>query len=214
MSRQLTALKLVTLPLTAFFLAGCEIEVDPPAHYDVPAYGWNTLISVEESTWRSCHLDVGSNTYIRQQWIFAITTLRLSEHRHGSTDTDCSGSSTLIWRHDYGSAEDGELAVALGWVDEAGVQTLNGGAPDSQDEIGPLPGQPDIRRVKWEFRSVDATGTGVAPLPTGTPLQQSLFVDISADPFRLFVGPFSGSLDADGFPGYLKSYRALEFVQP
>lgn len=206
-------IRLIVVSTTTLHLQGCEIEVDPPAHYDVPAYGWNTLISVEESIWRSCHLDTGSNTHIRQQWSFAINTLRISEHRHGSADTDCSGSSTLIWRHDYGSAEDGDLAVALGWVDEAGVQTLNGGAPDSQDEIGPLPAQPDIRRVKWEFRSFGA-GTGAAPLPTGTPLRQILFIDLSADPFRLFVGPFSGSLDADGFPSYLKSYRALELVQP
>jgi hypothetical protein len=45
-------------------------------------------------------------------------------------------------------------------------------------------------------------------------MKQILFLDFSADPFRLFVGPFNGTLDADGFPAYLRDFRELEFVQP
>jgi hypothetical protein len=205
--------RLLMLLAVAQLLSGCGAEEEPEAHYDVPAYGWNTLVSVESSTWQACYLDSISNNYIRQQWIFGVTSLRLSEHDHGAADSDCSGSSTLLWRHNYREATDRDLAVALGWADEAGVETLNGGAPDSQDELGALPAQADIRRVIWNFSSADA-GTGTAPVPTLTQLQQVLFLDISADPFRLFVGPFNGTLDVDGFPAYLRDFRALEFVQP
>ena len=198
---------------SGFLLVACGAEEEPEAHSAVPAYSWNTLISVEGSTWQACYLDATSNNYVRQQWLFGVSSLRLSEHNHGATDTDCSGSSTLLWRHNYREATDRDLAVALGWADEAGVETLNGGAPDSQDELGPLPAQADIRRVIWNFNSADA-GAGTAPVPTLTQLKQILFLDISADPFRLFVGPFDGSKDVDGFPAYPRDFGALEFVQP
>lgn len=212
-------MKLLILPRLVMMLAalqllsGCGAEEEPEAHYDIPAYGWNTLISVESSTWRACYLDSVSNNYVRQQWTFGVSSLRLSEHEHGAADSDCTGSSTLLWRHNDREAVDRDLVVAQGWADEAGVETLNGGAPDSQDEHGALPAQADIRRVIWNFSSADA-GSGTAPVPTLTALKQILFLDISADPFRLFVGPFSGTLDADGFPAYLRDFRALEFVQP
>jgi hypothetical protein len=197
----------------AFLLTACGAEEEPEAHYDVPAYGWNTLLSVENSTWQACYLDSVSNNYVRQQWAFGVSSLRLSEHDHGAADSDCSGSSTLLWRHNYREATDRELAVALGWANEAGVETLNGGAPDSQDGLGALPAQADIRRVIWNFGSADA-GSGTAPVPILTQMKQILFLDFSADPFRLFVGPFNGTLDADGFPAYLRDFRELEFVQP
>lgn len=205
--------RLIMMLVLGLLLSGCAAEEEPEAYYDVPAYGWNTLVSVESSTWQACYLDNVSNNYVRQQWAFGVSSLRLSEHQHGAADTDCSGSSTLLWRHNYRGATDMDLAVVLGWADEAGVETLNGGAPDSQDELGALPAQADIRRVTWNFGSAEA-GAGTAPVPTLIQLKQILFLDISADPFRLFVGPFNGTLDADGFPAYLRDFRALEFVQP
>jgi hypothetical protein len=194
-------------------LQGCNLEVNPDIHFDVPAYGWNTEISVMDSQWRSCHLDSVSNTNIRQQWEFGSRSLRISEHRHNSADTTCTGSSTLIWRHNYRSAEDGGRAVALGWEDESGNRTVNGGAPASQDGLGSLPGQPDIRRTVLTFSSADA-GTGTAPLTPGSALRLSLFIDMSGSPIRLFVAPFGTAVDADGYPAYLKSFRPLRFVQP
>ena len=211
----MSLLRPVFLPCLAavgLSLQGCEIEVEPPAYYDVPAYSWNTPISVEDSTWRSCHFDAANNIHVRQQWAFGEDTLRLSEHQHDSGDANCSGSSTLMWRYNYRAAADNNIKVALGWADINNIETLNGGAPVSQDNLGALPAQPDVRRVTWQFGSADA-GSIAAPLPQ-TPLLQILFLDVSADPFRLFVGPFNGSKDADGFPAYLKSFRPLVYLQP
>ena len=208
-------LRPVYLPFLAavgLSLQGCEIEVEPPAYYDIPAYTWNTPISVEDSSWQSCYFDAANNIHIRQLWAFGEDTLRLSEHQHASADANCSGSSTLMWRHNYRAAEDNNIRVAQGWVDINGIETLNGGAPVSQDNLGALPAQADVRRVTWQFGSADV-GTTAAPLPQ-TAFQQILFMDVSADPFRLFVGPFGGSRDADGFPSYLKSFRPLVYVQP
>ncbi|MFN3712975.1 MAG: hypothetical protein ACK4SX_04880 [Alcanivoracaceae bacterium] len=194
-------------------LQGCNLEVNPDAHFDVPAYGWNTDVSVIDSQWRSCHLDATSNTNIRQQWEFGSRTVRISEHRHNTADTTCTGTSTLIWRHNYRSAEDGGMAMALGWEDESGNRTVNGGAPGSQDGLGSLPGQPDIRRTLLTFNSADA-GTGTSPLTPGSALRLSLFIDMSGTPIRLFVAPFGTANDADGYPAYLKSFRPLRFIQP
>lgn len=211
----MTALRPVFVPLLAAFalsLQGCEIEVDPPAYYDVPAYTWNTPISVEDSSWESCHFDSANNIHIRQLWLFGEDTLKLSEHEHDSGDASCTGNSTLMWRHNYRAAADNNIKVALGWADINNVETLNGGAPVSQDNLGALPAQPDVRRVTWQFGSADV-GSIASPLPQ-TALLQVLFMDVSADPFRLFVGPFSGTKDVDGFPAYLKSFRPLIYVQP
>lgn len=201
------------LVATAFTLQGCEVEVEPPAYYDVPAYSWNQPISVENSSWQSCHFESLTNVHVRQLWVFGKDTLRLSEHEHSNTDATCTGNnSTLRWRHYYRAAEDKNIKVAQGWADINGIETLNGGAPVSQDNLGALPAQPDVRRVKWEFSRADM-GSGPAPVAQAA-LLQILFMDISAQPFRLFVGPNGGSKDSDDFPSYLKSFRPLVYVQP
>jgi hypothetical protein len=197
---------------SALTLQGCEIEVEPPAYYDIPAYSWDQPISVENASWQSCHFDSVQNVHVRQLWAFGKNTLRLSEHEHSSTDATCTSNSTLLWRHQYRAADDQKIRVAKGWADINGVETLNGGAPASQDGLGALPAQPDVRRVKWAFSRADA-GTGT-PSVAPAALLQILFMDISAQPFRLFVGPNSGSKDSEGFPSYLKSFRPLVYVQP
>lgn len=212
----MSALRFYALPcliIVGLALQGCEIEVEPPAYYDIPAYFWNQPISVENSQWASCRFDSTNNVHIRQLWVFGKDTLKLSEHEHGSADATCTGASpTLLWRHNYRAAEDNNIKIAQGWADINGIETLNGGAPVSQDNLGALPAQPDVRRVKWEFSSADV-GTGTPPVAQ-TALLQVLFMDVSAKPFRLFVGPSGGSLDSDGFPTYLKSFEPLVYVQP
>lgn len=194
----------------AALLAGCEVEVEPPRHYDIPAYGWNTNLSVESSSWQRCYQDTTSGFYLRRQWRFDVTSLRITEQRYSSTDNTCSGSATLMWRHDYRAAEDNDLVAVRGWLDGSGTEILNGGAPDAQDQSGPLPAQPQVRRIKWEFNAVQ-NAAGTSPLPQGS-WRQVLYLDVSADPFRLFVSAPGSTLDADSFPAYLDGTRPLRFV--
>ncbi|MDI1301111.1 MAG: hypothetical protein PSX71_04335 [bacterium] len=172
----------------------------------IPAYP-ASVASLENSSWESCVYEAGSGKYLRQLWSFGTTTLDIGQYRHDAIDTACTGASTRDWYYTYDSISDGGSTAALGWVDQAGTQTLDGAAPLAQDALSSLPGQPSVRRTSFGFKFI-YFGGATPPFSTFSSLKMIFFVDASASPHRLFIGGVT-TLNADGYPSYLMSYRGF-----
>lgn len=202
-------LQAMLIASVTLMVAGCEQEdesdTDLSAPLLVPSYPSMTLQSIANTTWSSCEWDKDRDEYLFRIWRFYGGAAEIEGLWHADTDSDCSGVSTgSIGLTQYVPLQDYGLVSALGWRDDDGNETDNGGAPQSADMLGALPGQPDARRTRFIFKAY----YGAASIPLAA-IRQLLFLDESGAEPRLYIGSPAGTDDADGFPQYLNNFGVL-----